>query len=406
MHSLYRFLPSNLLLFLLIICCTLLVTAAATPAIEPQKQDMIGNVVRYPNTTQIIPTAKQVIIMDFLTEKILLEKNAYERMIPSSMTKMMTSYLIEDKIQKGSVTFSTQFVVSEKAWRMGGSKTFMPLGELVSLKDILYGIIIQSGNDACIVASEGLSGSEENFVEEMNQKSVELGMKDTHFMNSSGWPVGNHYSTVYDLALLGKSLIKDHPEFYPIYSEKYFTFGKDQKGKSITQGNRNPLLYKDLGCDGIKTGHTEEGGFGITASFVDSGRRYIMVINGLTSMKKRAEESLMLVQWVKQNFITKKLHNKGDEVGEIVVQLGVQDKVKIIVGEDVLVLATRLEKSKIEVKMDLAPSIAAPVKAGQIVGKMQIITEDDTQEVALLAKESIAKVGFWQRIGRYFKALI
>ncbi len=412
MQITYRFSSYQLLVFLLIMSCIFTTIAATTQEIKlpqnditPQK-DRAENIIRSPNTTIITPTAKQVIIMDFLTGKVLLEKNAYERMIPSSMTKMMTSYLIEDKIQKGEVTFSTEFLVSEKAWRMGGSKTFMPLGKVVSLKDVLYGIIIQSGNDACVVASEGLAGSEENFVADMNQKAAEIGMKDTHFMNASGWPVENHYSTVYDLALLGLTLIKNHPEFYPIYSEKYFTFGKDQKGRPITQGNRNPLLYKDLGCDGIKTGHTEDGGFGVAASFVDNGRRYLMVINGLSSMKKRAEEALMLLQWVKQNFTTKKLYNKGDEVGEMAVWLGMPDKVKLVVAEDVVVLVTRLGSDKIETKMDLVPSVSAPIKAGQLLGKMRIISENNTQEVALLAQESSAKVGFWKRIGRYLKVFI
>ncbi|CAF0890217.1 unnamed protein product, partial [Didymodactylos carnosus] len=344
--------------------------------------------------------------MDFLSGKILLEKNAYERMIPSSMTKIMTSYLIEEKIQKGEVAFDTQFEVSEKAWRMGGSKTFMPLGELVNLKDILYGIIIQSGNDACIVAAEGLAGSEENFVDIMNKKAAEVGMRSTHFMNASGWPEENHYSTVYDIALLGQLLIKNHSEFYPIYSEKYFTFGKAQQGVAITQGNRNPLLYKDLGCDGIKTGHTDKGGFGLAASFVDDARRYIMVINGLSSMQKRAEESLALLHWVKQNFTTKKIYNKGAEIGEAEVWLGVEDKVKLIVVDDVSALVTRLGPNKIESKMNFTSPIPAPIKAGEVIGKLIVVINDDTQEIALLAKDSVEKVGFLKQIWYYLKVAI
>ncbi|WP_341763491.1 D-alanyl-D-alanine carboxypeptidase family protein [Candidatus Tisiphia endosymbiont of Beris chalybata] len=374
------------------------------PLIKEQNNNIISNIIRYPNTSAIETRAKQVIIMDFLSGKILLEKNAYERMIPSSMTKIMTSYLIEDKIQKGEVTFDSQFVVSEKAWRMGGSKSFMPLGELVNLKDILYGIIIQSGNDACVVAAEGLAGSEENFVDSMNKKASEVGMNSTHFMNASGWPEENHYSTVYDIAVLGRLLIQNHSEFYPIYSEKYFTFGKDQKGRAITQGNRNPLLYKDLGCDGIKTGHTDQGGFGMVASFVDNARRYIMVINGLSSMQKRAEESLALLHWVKQNFTTKKIYNKGDEIGEAEVWLGVSEKVKIIVAEDVSALVTRLGAHKIESTTNFTSPIPAPIKAGEVIGKLKVVTNEDIQEIDLLAKDPVEKVGFLKQIWCYFNA--
>lgn len=412
MNSIYNRLLKLLLtpnlLFLLIIFCTFAGKAKATlqTNLIKEQNNTIADIIRYPNTTVVETSAKQVIIIDFLSGKILLGKNAYERMIPSSMTKIMTSYLIEDKIQQGDVTFDSQFVVSEKAWKMGGSKSFMPLGALVNLKDILYGIIIQSGNDACIVAAEGLSGSEENFVDSMNQKATEIGMRDTHFMNASGWPEENHYSTVYDLALLGRVLIKNHSEFYPIYSEKYFTFGKDQKGKAITQGNRNPLLYKNLGCDGIKTGHTDQGGFGMAASFIDNSRRYIMVINGLTSMKQRAAESLTLLHWVKQNFTTKKIYNKGDVVGEAEVWLGVEDKVTIIVADEVNVLVTRSGLDKIESKINFNSPISAPIKAGAIVGKLRVITNDDTQEIALLAKESIEKVGFFKQIWRYLHAVI
>ena len=360
------------------------------------------NITRYPGSTAISLKAKQVIIIDYSTGKVLLEKNAHEQMAPSSMTKMMTSYIIEEKIKKGEVSLDSTFLVSEKAWRIGGSKSFMPLGEEVRLEDILRGIIIQSGNDACVVAAEGLHGSEEEFVEVMNSKAQEIGMKNTHFTNSNGWPAENHYSTAYDLALLGAWLIKTHPEFYPIYSEKNFTFGKDQKGNAITQGNRNPLLYKDLGCDGIKTGYTDEGGYGIVASFIDKDRRYIMVINGLNSMKERAEESAKLVHWVKQNFVNKKFYSKGDVVDEVSVWLGVKDKVQLEVADDVFGLSVRSEqKNNVDIKKDIPASLPAPLKAGDLVGKMIITVDNEKYEVALVVKESIGKVGFFKQIILY-----
>ncbi|XVN42797.1 MAG: D-alanyl-D-alanine carboxypeptidase family protein [Candidatus Rickettsia vulgarisii] len=388
----------NVTIFLIAVFFAIAVKAESNNEATEQQKD---NIINYPNTTTLTSSAKHIVVMDVATGKVLLEKNAYERMVPSSMTKIMTSYIIEDKIQKGEVSLDSQFIVSEKAWRIQGSKTFVPLGEMMSLKDILYGIIIQSGNDASIVAAEGLYGSEENFADAMNQKAAELGMKDTHFVNSSGWPAENHYSTAYDLAILSVALIKNHPEFYHIYSIKDFTFGKDLKGKPITQGNRNPLLYKDVGCDGIKTGNTEDGGYGMVGSFVDNGRRYIIVINGLNSMKKRSEEALTVLQWVKQNFTSKQFYNKGDEVTDVDVWLGVKDKVKLIVAEDVSALVTRTGANKAEVKIDIASPIKAPLKAGDIVGKIKVIVDNEVQEVALLAKESIAQVGFFTRIWRY-----
>jgi len=364
------------------------------------------NITRYPGSSAIALKARQAIVIDYSTGKVLLEKNAHEQMAPSSMTKMMTSYIIEEKLKKGEVSLDSTFLVSEKAWRIGGSKSFMPLGEQVRLEDILRGIIIQSGNDACVVAAEGLYGSEEEFVDIMNSKAQEIGMKNTHFANSNGWPAENHYSTAYDLALLGSWLIKTHPEFYPIYSEKNFTFGKDQKGNPITQGNRNPLLYKDLGCDGIKTGYTDEGGYGIVASFIDKDRRYIMVINGLSSMKERAEESAKLVYWVKQNFVNKKFYSKGDVIDEVPVWLGVKDKAQLEVAEDVFGLSVRSEqKNNINIKKDIPSSLPAPLRVGDVAGKMILTIDNEEHEVPLIVKESIEKVGFFKQIILYITSL-
>jgi D-alanyl-D-alanine carboxypeptidase (penicillin-binding protein 5/6) len=361
---------------------------------------------RYPGTTELSMKSKQAIIMDYATSKILLEKNAKEQMIPSSMTKMLTSYLIEDKISKKEASFDSSYIVSEKAWRMGGTKSFMPLGEMVRLEDILRGIIIQSGNDACIVAAEGLYGSEENFADAMNLKAQELGMKDTHFVNSSGWPAENHYSTAYDLALLGIALIRDHQEFYHIYSEKVFTFGKDRKGAPITQGNRNPLLYKDVNCDGIKTGATDKGGYGMVASCVDNGRRYVIVINGLNSMQERSNEALTLLSWVKQNFINKRFYSKGEVIAEVPVWLGVKDKVRLLIAEDASILIPRSRQNNIELKKELPLSISAPLKAGDVVGKVLITNGNDVYEVALITEEHIEKVGIFKQAARYISYLL
>ncbi|MFK7968359.1 MAG: D-alanyl-D-alanine carboxypeptidase family protein [Rickettsiaceae bacterium] len=365
-----------------------------------------SNIIQYPGSTAIILKAKQVLVIDYSTGKILLEKNAHERMAPSSMTKIMTSYVIEEKIKAGEVSLDSEFIVSEKAWRMGGSKSFMPLGEKVRLDDILRGIIVQSGNDACIVAAEGLYGSEEEFVDIMNSKAQEIGMKNTYFVNSNGWPDENHYSTASDLAILGRLLIKTHPEFYPIYSEKNFTFGKDQKGNPITQGNRNPLLYKDLGCDGIKTGYTDAGGYGIIASFIDKDRRYIMVVNGSNSMKERANESVKIVHWVKQNFVNKTFYAKGDVVAEVPVWLGEKDKVHLEVSEDVLSLVLRAnQQNEINTKLKVPDPLTAPLIAGDVVGKIVITIDGEVQEIPVTVNESVEKVGFFRQIIAYIGSI-
>ncbi len=369
------------------------------------KEDL-SNLIQYPNSTTIDIKARQVLVIDYSTGKILLEKNAHERMPPSSMTKIMTSYIIQEKIKIQEVSLDSEFIVSEKAWRMAGSKSFMPLGEKVRLDDILRGIIIQSGNDACVVAAEGLSGSEEAFVDLMNAKAQEIGMKNTYFVNSNGWPDENHYSTAYDLALLGALLIKTHPEFYPIYSEKNFTFGKDQNGNPITQGNRNPILYKDLGGDGIKTGYTDLGGYGIIISFIDKNRRYIAVINGLNSMKERADESTKIVQWVQQNFINKKFYSKGDVVGEATIWLGEKDKVALELSEDVVSLALRSnQQNKIDTNIEITSPLSAPVKAGDVVGKMLVTIDGDSLETPITVNESVEKVGIFRQIIAYIASI-
>jgi len=406
MKAIFRLLSTYFIyISLLLTLSTFLVRAESNlTKAESSKQEKIiedNNLERYPGTTELSVKSTQAIIMDYATSKILLGKNAKQQMLPSSMTKMLTSYLIEDKISKGEASFDSRFVVSEKAWRMGGSKTFMPLGETVRLEDILRGIIIQSGNDACIVAAEGLYGSEENFADAMNSKAQELGMKDSHFVNSSGWPAENHYSTAYDLALLGMALIREHPEFYHIYSEKDFTFGKNKKGAPITQGNRNPLLYKDVNCDGIKTGATDEGGYGMVASCLDNDRRYIIVINGLDSMKERSNEALNLLRWIKQNFINKKFYTKSEVIAEIPVRLGVKDKVKLAAAEDASILISRLEQNNVELKKELPLFISAPLKPGDVVGKIRMTNGNDTYEVPIITEEQIEKVGVFKQVIHY-----
>lgn len=346
-------------------------------------------------TTKIAVMAKEAILIDYDSGRVLLEKHADERMVPSSMTKMLTSYVIIDRIKKGNLSLDTSFLVSENAWRTQGSKTFVPLGQQVKVDDLLRGIIVQSGNDACIVAAEGISGGEVQFASEMNSAAAKLGMAHSHFTNSSGLFEPDHYSTARDLAKLSVAVIKDHPDFYKYYQEKDFTYN------NIKQGNRNPLLYDNMGCDGIKTGHTDEGGFGVAASCVDGGARYILVINGLPSVQARADEARKLMNWAKQNFVRKTVAKKGDIIQDVSVKNGVKQEIKALAQKDVSLLVLRAQQDQVKSKVVVANQILAPIKAGQVVGKIVVSAPDLTNEVALVANESSEKLGFFKRALRF-----
>ncbi|MEK9848811.1 MAG: D-alanyl-D-alanine carboxypeptidase family protein, partial [Rhodospirillaceae bacterium] len=229
--------------------------------------------------------ARHALMIDMETNAVILEKAADEPMPPASMSKLMTIYMVFEKLKAGKLNLKDRFIVSEKAWRKGGSKMFVRVNRRVSVKDLLRGIIIQSGNDACIVIAEGLAGSEEAFAEEMNGKAAEIGLKNSQFKNATGWPAEGHYMSARDLATLSSKLIKDFPDYYPMFAEKSFRYSK------IKQGNRNPLLYRRGGADGLKTGHTEASGYGLTASAQREGRRLLLVVNGLNSSRERASEA-------------------------------------------------------------------------------------------------------------------
>jgi len=258
--------------------------------------------------------ARQYILMDFQTGTVLEAKNADDRMTPSSMAKLMTSYVVFDALKTGKLSLDDQLTVSRKAWQeggaaSGGSTMFLDPGSKVKVEDLVRGMIIQSGNDACIVLAEGLAGSEEAFAAMMNDKAKQLGLTNTHFVNSTGLPDPDQYMSARDLAVLAKRIVTDHPEYYSLYSETSFTYN------NITQGNRNPLLYRvGSGADGLKTGHTESAGFGLTASAVRNGRRLILVANGLSTMKDRDEESSKLLDYGFREFGNRALFTAGETV--------------------------------------------------------------------------------------------
>jgi len=337
--------------------------------------------------------AKQAILIDMDTKTALFEKNSQERMPTSSMSKLLTAYMVFDALESKRITPDTQYTVSEKAWRIQGSKMFVPLGGQVKVSDLLQGVIVQSGNDACIVLAEGLAGSEEAFVESMNKKAQQFGMKNSHFMNASGWPDPNHYSTAYDLALLAYHSINDYPKYHQLYAEKDFTYN------GIKQGNRNPLLYRNIGADGLKTGHTDVGGYGLVGTAVQNGRRLILVVNGLSSMQERADESARLLSWGFTNFQYLNLFKANEKVESAKVWLGMQPSVDVMAHEDVKALYKIDEKDKLKLSAVINEPVAAPITKGQEVGYLKIKMGDfPERQVKLYAAEDVARMGVFQRM--------
>lgn len=340
---------------------------------------------------------RNAILIDHQTGAVMWEKAADERIGPASMSKMMTIYLAFEQIKNGQLKMDDTLAVGDKTWREWnnrGSTMFIPARSRVKVEDLLRGIIIQSGNDACVVLAEGLYGSEAGFAEAANKRAKELGLTNSHFTNSTGWPDPDHYMTVRDLALLGKRLIDDFPEYYPMFKEKDFTFN------GTKQGNRNPLLYKDTGADGIKTGHTEEAGFGLTASAVRGGRRIIMAVHGLSNMRQRAGEAERLLDWGFRAFATYSLFKAGDKVGEAEVWLGEKLKVPVTASQDVAVTLGREARRDLKVQIVTEEPVPAPVRKGDRIGKLVIAAPGvATREVPLEAAEDVEKLGTLARIG-------
>jgi serine-type D-Ala-D-Ala carboxypeptidase (penicillin-binding protein 5/6) len=352
-------------------------------------------------------TAKQAIVIDYQTGAVLFEKNADERMAPSSMSKIMTTYMVFKEIKEGHLSLDDEFTVSEKAWRIQGSKMFVPLGGKVKVGDLVKGVIIQSGNDACVVLAEGIAGSEQAFAERMNDEAKRLGLTNSNFRNASGWPDPEHYMTARDLATLAMHLIKDDPEHYKYYSEKDYTYGTDEKGTPIKQGNRNPLLYKNTGADGIKTGHTEVGGYGLTASAVRDGRRIIMVLNGMPSMKNRAEEGERVLDWAYREFGTYQVAKAGQVMDKADVWLGEQESVQLVAAQDVFVTIPRRARQQMKVTTSFEAPVPAPVKKGTEVGKLVVTVPGmDPVEAPLVAESDVNKLGFTGRIAASLSHLI
>ena len=314
--------------------------------------------------------APHAVIMDAATGEILFEKDARQPMAPASMTKIMTAHMVFDALKNGTVTPDTEFRVSEEAWRRGGVKSgsstmFLKVKSSVRVEDLLRGIVIQSGNDACIAIAEGLAGSETAFADQMTEKAQDMGLTSATFRNATGWPHPEHRISAVDLAKLSKQTIEQHPEYYSLYAERSFTWN------GISQDNRNPLLGKFTGADGIKTGSTKSSGYGLVGSAVRGDERRIIVVNGLGSKSERSDVSLRLMGAAFSQFKVYDLYDKGDVIGEVDVFMGKTDSVEVKIDEDIVAGIYRGDRSKISSKMTFKP-VTAPVTAGDHIADMAI----------------------------------
>lgn len=334
--------------------------------------------------------AKQAIITDMETGQVLFEKNKDMRMPTSSMSKVMSMYVVFDALQDGRLKLDDEIEVSEKAWQMGGSKMFIEVGKKVKVEDLVRGVIVQSGNDATVALAEALSGTEESFGRKLTEIAKDLGMENSNFVNASGWPDDNHYSTAEDLAILAKALITDFPDYYHYYAEKEFEFNE------IKQPNRNPLLYRNIGADGIKTGHTEAGGYGLMASGARDGRRVIMVLNGMESEKERAEESAKLLDWALREFENKTLFKKNETIEVTAVQMGKEKELPLVIAEDLKLTLPKGAADEITAVTTLNGPVVAPIKAGDKIGMLTVSVPNlGSFEREVLAGKDIEELGFF-----------
>lgn len=338
-------------------------------------------------------SATSYILLDAYTGEVLVEQNSKKEYPPASLTKLMTAYIVDYERNRGNIALDDMVSISEKAWRMEGSRMFIREGTQVRLEDLMRGIIIQSGNDASVAVAEHIAGSEGAFADLMNQHAQLLGMNNSHFVNSTGYPAEGHYSSAYDLAVLARAKIVQFPDSYPMYSEKYFTYN------DIRQPNRNKLLWRDKTVDGLKTGHTEAAGYCLAASAVRNGTRLISVVMGTKSSEARANETQKLLNYGFRYYETRKLYSRGQVINESKVWGGAAETVKIGFVEDVLVTIPRRQADAIPATLEISPTIQAPISAGDILGKI-VVTGDDgiILERDVVALENVAEGGFFKRL--------
>lgn len=339
--------------------------------------------------------AKQAILVDLTTNQVLFRKAADEPMAPSSMAKLMTVYLLFDGLKNGQFKLDDELPVSKKAWRMRGSKMFVRVDTNVTIEDLIRGIVVHSGNDASVVVAEGLAGTEEAFAEQMNDKAKQIGLTGSHFTNATGWPDPEQFVTAEDIATLSRRLIEDFPGYYHYFAETSFQYGGLK-----AQGNRNPLLYKsNLGADGLKTGSTSAGGYGLAASAQRAGRRLILVVNGLKSVRARASESERILNWGFRNFVAMTLFKAGDAVETAEVWLGARPSVPIETTQKVVVSLPRSARNSVTVTAVYEGPVPAPIAKGDRIGVLKVSAPGAAVlEFPLVAGADVAKASFFGRL--------
>ena len=345
--------------------------------------------------------ARTAIVLDYQSDKVLFELEADKQIYPASMTKIMTSIVAFDLIKKNQLSLDDKFIVSENAWRLsesGYSSMFIMVNDEVSVEDLLKGIIIASGNDACVALAEGIAGSEKNFADIMNEKAGEIGMSSTNFSNASGINDPDNYSTVRDIALMSKYLIKNYPEFYKLYREKTFTWDRTG-GDPIKQGNRNPLLYKNIGVDGIKTGYLAVEKYSLASTMQKDTRRIIAVASGFPTKNFRSTESQKLLNWGFRNTNTFEVSKLGETVFELNTWLGNKNKVEAVTKEDYYVTLDKKENRNLKVFLEYNGPIEAPIEKDEKIANLLILNKDTViKSLPLYASENIPKVNFFKSL--------
>ena len=353
--------------------------------------------------------ARTAILQDYLSGEILYEKEPNRSIYPASMTKIMTSIIAFDLLRSGDLNLDEKFIISEKAWRLstsGYSSMFVMVGDEVSVENLLRGIIVASGNDACIALAEGIAGTEEEFAIMMTSKAQELGMFDTNFANSSGINDPDNYSTVKDIMIMSNYLIKEHPDYYKWFSEKEFTWDRTG-GDPITQGNRNPLLYKNLGADGIKTGYLAVERYSLASSLERKGRRLIAVGSGFETKKSRSRESSKLLTYGLTNFDLVQISQAEDPFFSVDVWLGKKNKVDVYTKEDIYKTIKKGQKKLLKIKVLYDGPVEAPIKKDQILAKLQIVYDEElVGEYDLFSSDEIKRVNIFSRLLKSFNYLI
>ncbi|QDL90752.1 D-alanyl-D-alanine carboxypeptidase [Paroceanicella profunda] len=338
-------------------------------------------------------SARAAYMLDFDTGAVLLSKNADVEMPPASMSKLMTLNMLFEALADGRLSLEDRFRVSEKAWQMGGSKMFLREGERVRIVDLIQGIIVQSGNDACVVVAEGLAGSEEAFAQRMTERAHELGMTESTFTNASGWPDPGQRMSAHDLVTLARRIITEFPQFYPYFSETQFEWN------GVNQRNRNPLLFLNIGADGLKTGHTQEAGYGLVGSAVRGSQRIVFMITGLESVSKREEEAERLTSWAFREFSNRALFKKGETLADAQVWLGAQSRVPMVTGKDILATLPFGAGENVKISVVYDGPIPAPIAEGQEIGRL-VIEAPGLEPVTepLFAGRAVAEGGYITRM--------